>query len=280
MRVLVMAAVALLAVPAAARADVASVAIPGKLFSPAQVTVVAGDSVSWRNADLSNHDVKAVDGGFDSGPLGRFSAYATPFTAVGVHPFFCTIHPFMTGSVNVVAATLEAPAAPVFGGEAVELMGRAPAGTDAVALERQDPSGAWVAAGTAMTMADGHFHATVRPEATAAYRARTSAGESPPVTVTVSSQVELDVSVTRHALRVRTTPARPGLLVTVQRWARWRFDWRVAGRAKLDARGRAEIKLPEMTGKARVLLQRSARGPALLEGRPLQLRTGRPTRVP
>ena len=35
-----------------------------------------------------------------------------------------------------------------------------------------------------------------------------------------------------------------------------------------------------MTGKARVLLQRTARGPALLEGRPLRLRTGRPTNVP
>ena len=35
-----------------------------------------------------------------------------------------------------------------------------------------------------------------------------------------------------------------------------------------------------MTGKARVLLQRTARGPALLEGRPLRLRTGRATNVP
>jgi plastocyanin len=273
-------AAGVLAVPAPARADTASVAIPGKLFSPAAVTVVAGDSVAWRNSDLSNHDVRATDGAFDSGPLGRFAAFSQAFTTVGVHPFLCSIHPFMTGSVNVVAATLERPATPVFGGEAVELAGRAPAGTAAVALERQDETGAWLPAGTAEPMADGHFHATVRPQATAAYRARTAAGESPSVTVTVSAQVKLAVSVTRHALRVRTTPARPGLLVIVQRWARWRFDWRIAVRAKLDARGRAEIRLPRMTGKARVLLRRTARGPALLEGRPLQLRTGRPTQVP
>ena len=241
---------------------------------------MAGDSVAWRNSDFTGHDVRAADGAFNSGALGRFAAFSQTFATVGVHPFLCSIHPFMTGSVNVVAATLDGPATPVFGGEPVVLMGRVPAGTASVSLERQDAGGAWLPAGTAEPMADGHFHATVRPGATAAYRARTGAGESPAVTVTVSGQIRLDVAVTPRALHVRTTPARPGLLVIVQRWARWHFDWRVAGRAKPDARGRAEIRLPEMTGKARVLLQRTARGPALLEGRPLRLRTGRPTNVP
>lgn len=170
MRVALVMAIGALVVPATARADVASVAIPGKLFSPAAVTVVAGDSVAWRNSDLSNHDVRASDGAFDSGALGRFGAFAQTFATVGVHPFLCSIHPFMTGSVDVVAATLEGPATPVFGGEAVELMGRAAAGTASVALERQDPSGAWVPAGSTAPMADGHSTprcARTRPRRTA-----------------------------------------------------------------------------------------------------------------
>jgi hypothetical protein len=35
-----------------------------------------------------------------------------------------------------------------------------------------------------------------------------------------------------------------------------------------------------MRGKARVVLSRTARGPALAEGDPLFRRTGKPTRVP
>jgi plastocyanin len=264
--------------PASARADVATVAIAGKSFSPAAVTVVAGDSVAWRNSDFVSHDVRATDGAFDSGPLGRLGAFSEAFASVGVHPFFCSIHPFMTGSVDVVAATLAAPAAPAFAGEAVPLKGRAPAGTAAVTVERLDPDGAWSAAGTAVPAADGTFAATVRPRATTAYRARTALGASPAATVAVTATVKLRVAVSAHAVKVR---ARPGLFVTVQRWARWRFDWRVAARARLDAHGRATVRLRiPMRGKARVLLSRTARGPALVEGDPLFLRTGARTRVP
>ncbi len=238
----------------------------------------AGDSVAWRNSDFVSHDVRATDGAFDSGPLGRFGAFAEAFASVGVHPFYCSIHPFMTGSVDVVAAALAAPGATVLAGEAVALKGRAPAGTAAVAVERLDPDGAWRGAGIATPAADGTFAATVRPRATTAYRARTALGESPAATVAVSASVRLRVAVGAHALKVR---AVPGVFVTVQRWARWRFDWRVAARARLDAHGRATVRLRiPMRGKARVLLSRTARGPALIEGDPLSLRTGARTRVP
>jgi plastocyanin len=266
-----MAAVAL-AAPASARADVASVAIPGKLFSPGFVQVVPGDSVVWRNSDFVSHDVAASDGTFNSGPLGRFGTFVQRFDAVGAHPFFCTIHPFMTGVVDVEAATLSGPATPVFAGEAVTLRGRAPAGTSAVTVA---PGGAVAPA------PDGTFAFTARPRATTVYRAVTPAGQSAPVTVTVSEAVKLSVSVTAHAVRVRTDPPRPGIYATVQRWARWRFDWRRVAGAKLDARGRATIPYPRpMTGKARVVLSHTARGRPAFAGDPLWLRTGRPTRVP
>ena len=261
-----------LAAPASARADTASVAIPAKLFSPAYVQIVRGDSVVWRNGDFVSHDVAASDGSFNSGPLGRFGTFAQRFDTLGTHAFLCTIHPFMTGVVDVEAATLSGPATPVFAGEAVTLTGRVPAGTRSVTVT---PGGALTPA------ADGTFSYTVHPRATTAYRAATAAGQSPPVTVTVSEAVKLGVSVTAHAVRVRTDPPRPGVVATVQRWARWRFDWRRVVSAKLDAHGRATIRYPgPMTGKARVILSRGARGPAVVAGEPLFLRTGRPARVP
>jgi plastocyanin len=111
--------------PAAAHAETATVSMPGKSFSPGRLTIVAGDSVLWRNGDLVAHDVKGPD--FTSGPLANSGFFTHPFGAVGAQPFVCTIHPFMTGEVDVVSATLSGASA--YAGEPVELKGRAPAGT-------------------------------------------------------------------------------------------------------------------------------------------------------
>ena len=82
--------------------------------------VVPGDSVAWRNGDFVH---------LPDAPTARSTPAARPlrhasvqrFDAVGSHPFVCTIHPFMTGVVDVEAATLSGPATPVFAGEAREL---------------------------------------------------------------------------------------------------------------------------------------------------------------
>jgi plastocyanin len=67
--------------PATASAETATVAMPGKSFSPARVTIVAGDSVLWRNGDLAAHDVKGAD--FTSGPLASSAFFTHEFDAVG-----------------------------------------------------------------------------------------------------------------------------------------------------------------------------------------------------
>ena len=268
-----MAAVAL-AAPATARADVASVAIPGKLFSPGYVQVVPGDSVVWRNSDFVDHDVAASDGAFNSGPLGRFGTFVQRFDAVGAHPFHCTIHPFMTGVVDVEAATLHGPATPAFAGEAVTLEGRVPAGTGTVT----------VTPGGAVTPADdGTFSLTVHPRETTVYRAATPGGQSPPVTVTVSEAVKLSVTVTAHAVRVRTEPPRPGIYATVQRWARWRFGLAAGGRREARHPRPRDDPLPagdDRQGPRGPCSLHTARGRPIFAGDALWLRTGRPTRVP
>ena len=49
-----------LALPAAARADEAQVDMFQTQFIPAKLTVVAGDTVTWRNGDIVVHDVKGA----------------------------------------------------------------------------------------------------------------------------------------------------------------------------------------------------------------------------
>jgi hypothetical protein len=77
------------------------VTIPAKLFSPTQVTVAAGNSVTWRNTDFVTHDVRGP--GFASPPILRFGAFTQRFDAPGTFTYVCSLHPFMTGTVNVTA---------------------------------------------------------------------------------------------------------------------------------------------------------------------------------
>jgi hypothetical protein len=78
------------------------VTIPAKLFSPAVVTIAPGDSVSWRNGDFAVHDVRGT--GFASPPINRFGTFTQRFDTPGTYSYVCSLHPFMTGTVNVITA--------------------------------------------------------------------------------------------------------------------------------------------------------------------------------
>ena len=129
---IVLATAAALAAPAAAHADSETISMPGKFFDPARSTVVAGDVVTWKNADFVTHDVRVAAGLYDSGPILRSGSWTQAFDRAGEYPFVCTLHAFMSGNLSVVAATIEAPQGPVLAGGPLKLSGRAPAGTPAL----------------------------------------------------------------------------------------------------------------------------------------------------
>ena len=60
-----------LAAPAAAAAEDVTVRMPGKFFEPPRLTTVAGDRLTFKNTDLTVHDVRLGASVFDSGPIGR-----------------------------------------------------------------------------------------------------------------------------------------------------------------------------------------------------------------
>jgi plastocyanin len=70
------------------------------VFVPAQITVSAGTTVTWTNADDSNHRIKFPD---QMGPrLDKGQTYSKTFTTPGTYPYQCGIHgPRMTGTVVV-----------------------------------------------------------------------------------------------------------------------------------------------------------------------------------
>jgi plastocyanin len=70
-------------------------------FRPSDVTVTAGDVVTWTNDSDQAHTVTADDGTFDSAALDPGDPFATVFTVPGVRGYHCTIHPDMRARVTV-----------------------------------------------------------------------------------------------------------------------------------------------------------------------------------
>jgi plastocyanin len=277
------AALATLALPAAAGADTTTITMPGKYFDPPRSAMVAGDAVEFRNNDIVTHNVRIAAGAFDSGPIARFTSWSQAIDQPGGYPFVCTLHPFMSGNLDVVAATLAtAPDAPM-AGEPLTLSGRAPAGTARLGIEQSVSGGEWAPVGAgAVPAADGTFAASVPAVEGASYRVVTPAGASPAVTPRVTARVDVHLEIRhtrRHTIaRVHTMPATTGFVATLERYARWRFRWRSERNLALDSRGRASFRLPARPRSfARVALRRTRRGPALVHSGVVKLRTGMTT---
>jgi len=212
-------------------------------FSPAEVTVVAGDSVTWRNGDLVVHDVRGP--GFNSGLIQRFMGFTQRFDTPGTQAYVCGLHPGMAGQVDVLAAQLTTPRGTFFHGEPVLLRGRAAPNTTVTIVD-----GAGATAGTATANSGGAFKATVRAEAS--YRARTALGDSPAATLTVRPAPAVKLHAVRGRLKVVTSRNAKGLTARFEQ--RTSAGWRVFAKAKVGAAGRATTKA--RPGKLRVTLRR------------------------
>jgi plastocyanin len=70
-------------------------------FGPAELTVSAGTTVTWTNRDDIPHTVVSTDKVFKSKVLDTDEKFSFTFTQVGSFPYFCSIHPKMTGKVVV-----------------------------------------------------------------------------------------------------------------------------------------------------------------------------------
>src|SRR5882762_2002228 len=70
-------------------------------FGPATLTVPVGTSVTWTNRDDIPHTVVSTDGVFKSKVLDTDEKFSFTFSKAGTYPYFCSIHPKMTGKVIV-----------------------------------------------------------------------------------------------------------------------------------------------------------------------------------
>ena len=70
-------------------------------FGPQTLMVAVGTTVTWTNRDDIPHTVVADDKSFKSKVLDTDEKFSYTFTSAGTYPYFCSIHPKMTGKVVV-----------------------------------------------------------------------------------------------------------------------------------------------------------------------------------
>jgi plastocyanin len=88
----------------------ASVPTNGEFYDPESVETTVGSMVTWNNDDSVPHTVTsgvvednspALDGQFDSGIMNAGDSFPFVFDAAGEYPYYCLLHPYMTGQVTV-----------------------------------------------------------------------------------------------------------------------------------------------------------------------------------
>ena len=102
-------------------------AVPGceetnECYTPYEITVGVGDTVTWSNDDTAAHTVtsgissySSIDGFWRADPNGKFDSslifagetFSHEFKASGEYPYFCEIHPWMAGTVIVEGTSNE-----------------------------------------------------------------------------------------------------------------------------------------------------------------------------
>ena len=76
-------------------------------YDPPHIIVFEDAEVTWKNDDTAAHTVTSgtvsdgPDGKFDSSLIMAGGTYSYQFIEKGDYPYFCIVHPWMTGSVSV-----------------------------------------------------------------------------------------------------------------------------------------------------------------------------------
>jgi plastocyanin len=215
-------------------------------YAPARVDVLAGDTVRWTNNSVRVHSVAADDGGWASGRLVPSDSFTRTFDAPANVPFYCTLHPYMRGEVDVHNLLLRVPADPGAPGRPYVLHGRAALapGTD-VTIEADSGAG-FQPAGSATVGSDGGFTSDIVPRTTATYRAVAGDQASPGVQLLVlDRKVTASASGTGRGVKgsASVKTGSHGAPVVLQLKLPQHFGWWPVARAKLDHHSMATFSL-------------------------------------
>ena len=207
-----------------ATAATVPVTIQFAAFAPSSVDVLPGDVVTWMNHGRRTHTVTADDGQFDSGDVTDGAHFTQTFMILGTYPYHCTLHPRMTGEVNVRRVTLDPlPSRLVTPNSTITLTGRTADPSTPVRIEQDDGTG-YQAVATVSPRADGIWSDRLPATKTATLRAASGQDTSQPRQMRVIART-VRVRATGTGISVSVIPAAPYARVSLQLLLPNRFGW-------------------------------------------------------
>lgn len=92
---------AAVAANAASHSTAHTVVIKGMKFTPENLVINAGDTVTWVNEDNMRHSATDLNGAFDTGLIGKGASASLTFSGVGSFNYRCTPHASMRGTITI-----------------------------------------------------------------------------------------------------------------------------------------------------------------------------------
>jgi plastocyanin len=265
-------AAALFAAPAALGAT-KTVQIKRAAFSPATVSIVAGDTIRWRNVDTRNHQIVSTTGTFASPVLGPNRTYSFKFEFAGTYRYRDALNPSVTGTVRVAGAppavTLATSAPQIGYGSRVTLSGQVNskrAGEQVQIVQQPYGQPSPIVLATVVTGTDGTFGFTVTPKILTTFQALWKTTRSLVVTTAVAPTISFG---RMNGFVTRVYAGRSMARKRVQLQRRTALgQWVTIKRVSLDLNSRARFgaALPLGVSRLRIAMSVNQAGVGYLAG--------------
>lgn len=264
---------ALVTGPEALGATTKTVQIKRASFVPATVSIVAGDTIRWRNVDTRNHQIVSTTGAFASPVLRPNRTYSFKFDVAGTYRYRDALNPSVTGVVRVAgpppAVGLATSAPQITYGTKVTLSGQVNnkrAGEQVQIVHQPYGQPSPIVLATVVTGADGFFGLTVAPKILTTYQALWKTTRSLVVTTAVAPNISFG---RLNGFLTRVWAGRSMARKQVQLQRRTRFgQWVTIKRVSLDlsSRARFEAALPLGVSRLRIAMSVNQAGVGYLAG--------------
>ena len=259
--------------PDALGATTKTVQIKRASFVPATVSIVAGDTIRWRNVDTRNHQIVSTTGAFASPILRPSRTYSFKFDVAGTYRYRDALNPSVTGVVRVAgpppAVGLAASAPQITYGTKVTLSGQVNnkrAGEQVQIVHQPYGQPSPIVLATVVTGADGVFGLTVAPKILTTYQALWKTTRSLVVTTAVAPNISFG---RLNGFLTRVWAGRSMARKQVQLQRRTRLgQWVTIKRVSLDlsSRARFEAALPLGVSRLRIAMSVNQAGVGYLAG--------------